>query len=133
MTRIEAFNKIKPLDALAQHKNGALIQTKGDIVTEFFKWNHSIKIGDKTFPIEHGVLIVIICLAMYYTDGDFNDVYLRMVLETLKENRIYTTAQALNYMDDIVEQDKKNNRVSDGEDLWLDEVMSSLGPEWDIY
>ena len=92
MTKIEAFNKIKPLDALAQHKNGALIQTQR-ILYRIFKWNHSIKIGDKTFPIEHGVLIVIICLAMYYTDGDFNDVYLRMVLETLKENRIYTTAQ----------------------------------------
>lgn len=135
MTKMEILNTIKPLDALYLTLPKEIAVEKADIVSEFFKWNHTIKIGQEQFPIEHGVLIMVLLLSIKFTDGDFNDVYLRMVLETLVEKeRIYKTSQAVEYMNDIVEQirknNRKNNRVSDGEPFWIDETMNELKEKW---
>lgn len=113
-------------------------EDKFPIVKQFFRWDHRLKGNYKEFPLEKGTLNMILIVAVHHTLGDFNDVYLRRILETFLDERIYSTSQAIDYFEKYLEQQAKNERTSykrgihGDEPEWIDDIMNSIGDEWNL-
>ena len=127
MTKRDAFNTI-PFEYICDMMLPELLEKKLPIIEQFFSWNHQAE----QKKIEHGVLNIILILTIYHTNGDFNDVYLRRVLETFIQYKIHSTNQALEYFENVLE-DAMNNEskytkpgISGALPDWVDETINSL-------
>lgn len=128
MYKRDAFNLIPYEHICDMMLPDAIVEKKLAIVEQFFSWNH--KLGQK--KVEKGVLNIILILTIYHTNGDFNDVYLRRVLETFIQYKIHSTNQALEYFENILEDAVNNDSkytkpgISGEEPEWVQETIDSL-------
>ncbi len=132
MTFNKILSNIDPIDLLDIILPEATSDHRLNIVKQFVSWNHTLRLTRKNKSVEKGVLNVIIGITIYHTKGNFNDVYLRKVLETFIDNGIYSTAQAIEYWVAHKEMVEKSDRtrISADEPLWIDDIMDTIDQQY---